>query len=76
MRVQVLVKPNARKTEVLEYNPETKTYHIAVASAPNKDKANLELLRFLRIYLGAPVQMVSGHRARRKTIEVTTSSQS
>jgi len=65
-RLSIVVKPNARKTEVIE---EGDVVRIAVAAPPEDNKANIELLKFLKRELG-PVRLVSGAKSKRKIIEI------
>jgi uncharacterized protein (TIGR00251 family) len=64
-RFKVLVKPNAKKTEILSEDP----LKIAIAAPPDKNKANLELVKFLSKKLGR-VKIVSGHTSREKILEL------
>ncbi len=67
-RLQVKVKPNARKTEILLQ--EGNKMVVAVAAPPEKGKANLELAGFLSKKLKKQVRIVSGFGSRTKILEV------
>ncbi|MEM2916310.1 MAG: DUF167 domain-containing protein [Candidatus Woesearchaeota archaeon] len=67
-RLQVKVKPNARKTELLSH--EGNSMVVAVAVPPEKGKANLELVKFLSRKLKKQVRIVSGFRNSSKTVEI------
>jgi len=41
-----------------------------IQSQPERNKANMELIKELSSRLGVPVRLVSGHSARRKRLEV------
>lgn len=69
-KLHVLVKPNARKTEILEYDDKKKIVKIAVAAPPDKDKANKELLKFVSKSLKKKVSFVSGLRSKEKILEI------
>lgn len=64
-RIAIVVKPNARKTEILGKRGEATL--IAVAAPAEDNRANLELLKFLRRKWG-PCEIVSGLTSKRKTI--------
>jgi len=66
---KVIVKPNAKKTELLCYDKENNAYRISVAAIADKDKANKELLRFLRKEFKKKVKIKSGQKSRIKLIE-------
>ena len=65
-RFKVIVKPNAKKTEIL--SEENNTLKIAVAAPPEKNKANIELIKFLSKKFG-PVKIVSGLSSKTKVFE-------
>lgn len=65
-RFSVIVKPNSPKTEILEYDP----LKIAIKAAPEKGKANQELIRFLSKKLKKKVIIVSGLKSHKKILEL------
>ena len=69
-RLHILVKPNAKKTEILETDPVTKIVKIAVAAPADKDKANKELLKFVSRQLKKKAAFVSGLRSKEKILEI------
>ncbi|MBW2971706.1 DUF167 domain-containing protein [Candidatus Woesearchaeota archaeon] len=66
--LKVIAKPNSPKTEVIGYDENKQALRIAVAAVPDKDKANTELLKFLKRQTGRKCELISGARAREKTI--------
>jgi uncharacterized protein YggU (UPF0235/DUF167 family) len=42
--------------------------HIAVAAVPDKDKANIALLKFLKKETGMKCELISGAKSREKTV--------
>jgi uncharacterized protein (TIGR00251 family) len=46
---------------------------ISLKSAPEQNKANLELVKGLSKALGRPVRIVSGHKSKRKRLEIDIS---
>ncbi|MBU0461529.1 MAG: YggU family protein [Nanoarchaeota archaeon] len=68
--LDVVVKPNAPKTEVIGWDADRQRLRIAVAAVPDKDKANKELLKFLSKQLGKRVELVSGARSREKRVRI------
>lgn len=68
----VIVRPNAKKTEIIGWDDAQSALRIAVAAVPDKDKANKELIRFLSRELKAKVSIKSGAKSRKKVIQVST----
>ncbi|MCF7844654.1 MAG: DUF167 domain-containing protein [Kiritimatiellales bacterium] len=60
--------PNAPQTKVLEVMADD-SVKIAVAAQPEKGKANVELLKFLKKEFGGNVQIISGQSARIKLVK-------
>lgn len=65
-RLQILAKPNARKTAVSKI--ESATACIDIAASPERDKANIELLHFLRKLTKRSCRIVSGARSKSKIV--------
>jgi hypothetical protein len=68
-RVRVVVKPNARKSEIL--SQEGNKLVIAIAAKPEKGKANAELIKFLSKKLKKQVRIVSGFGSSSKILEIS-----
>lgn len=68
--LRVLIKPNAPRTEIMNYSEAESYFKIAVAAPPKEGRANLELARFLSRALGRKVRVKSGHSSKRKVLEV------
>lgn len=67
-RIEVLVKPNARKTEILSFDAATDTYLVAVKAPPQDGKANAELERFLSRIAKRSFVVKAGKRSKRKVL--------
>ncbi|MFH1064843.1 MAG: DUF167 domain-containing protein [Candidatus Woesearchaeota archaeon] len=67
--LKVVVKPNAPKTEVIGWDENKQMLRIAVAAVPDKDKANTELLKFLKRQTGKRCELKAGARSREKVIQ-------
>lgn len=68
-RYALTVKPNASKDEILELDKEKRTIKVAVAAPPEKNKANLALLKFLKKQSGKKVFLVAGNTSKDKIVE-------
>lgn len=64
-KVVVRVKPNAKKTEILDSGEEVR---VAVAAQAEDNKANVELVKFLSRLAGRRVKIVSGLTSKRKVV--------
>ena len=67
-RLKIIVKPNSSKTEVIGWDDSRHALRIAVAAPPDKNKANLALMKFLSKRYGS-CSLVSGASAREKIVE-------
>ena len=68
---EVWVQPNARRSELVGLQGEG--LKIKVGAPPVQDRANQEVVKFLSTLLGVPrshVVILSGHRRRRKRVEI------
>lgn len=66
--LKVIVKPNSPKTEVIGWDRNKHALRIAVSAVPDKNKANNELLKFLKKQTGMKCEIKSGAKSREKTI--------
>ncbi|MBI4020744.1 MAG: DUF167 domain-containing protein [Candidatus Aenigmarchaeota archaeon] len=69
-RVTVIVSPRARESEIVSYDPATRTYRVRLAAPPEKGKAKRELLRLFRTALGREARIVGGASSRKKVVEL------
>lgn len=70
-KLRILVKPNAKKTEILGYDHEKNIVKIALAAPPEENKANKELLKFVSRILKKKVHFVTGLRSKEKVLEIS-----
>ena len=68
---KIIVKPNARKNEILGYDQNRQAYRINIKAKPEDNKANIELIKFLSKSLKKKVRIVSGFKSREKVVEIT-----
>jgi uncharacterized protein (TIGR00251 family) len=67
--LRVIVKPNSSNTEIVGWDENKKMLRIAVAAVPDKNKANAELLKFIRKETGKKCELVRGPKSREKVVE-------
>jgi uncharacterized protein len=71
MKIKIIVKPNARKNEVIRSVDGTLVIRVAVP--PIEGKANEEVIEVLSEYFNKPkrsISIISGFKGRNKIIEV------
>ena len=71
--LDLIVTPSATRTEIGGVDPWRHGVAVRVAAKPAAGAANAELLRYLAQRFGVPrssLQIVAGHRGRRKTVGV------
>lgn len=69
IKIKVLVKPGKSKTRVIDLL-EDGTIKIEIGAAAERNRANMELIKFLKKNLGGTAKIVSGHRSRRKLVVI------
>jgi uncharacterized protein (TIGR00251 family) len=67
---KVILKPSSPKTELLGFDDARQAYKIAVKAPPEKGKANLELMKFLKKLTGRDVIIVTGKTSRTKCVRL------
>ena len=68
MRITVKVKPNAKETSITGQDGDVLL--VDVAAPADKNKANLELLKFLKRHYKKQALLVSGATSREKIVEL------
>lgn len=65
--IAVRVIPHAKQPKIIEENGLLKIY---LTSIPDKDKANMELIKFFKKEFNMRVRIKSGMKSREKVLEV------
>lgn len=68
--LNVLVKPNSSKNEIVGYDESRDALKINIKALPEKGKANLELVKFLRKLTKKEVRIVSGLTGHLKVVRL------
>jgi uncharacterized protein (TIGR00251 family) len=68
-KLAVHAKPNAKKTEVIEFDKDRDLLNIAIKAPADKNRANIELLKFLTKETGKKARIKSGQTSKEKIIE-------
>ncbi|MBD3259885.1 YggU family protein [Candidatus Woesearchaeota archaeon] len=69
-KLQVRIIPNSGRNEILGWDSSRKELKIKINAPPEKNKANTELLKFLKKELKRPVELIKGNKSRTKTVLV------
>ena len=67
---KVIVKTNAKKNELLEFNKEKQAYILNIKAPAQENKANKEIIKFLSKSLRNQVRIKSGLKSKVKIIEI------
>ena len=67
-RVKIIVKPNSSKTEIIKWDSERDALRVSVGAAPEKDKANKEVVKFFSKLMKKKVEIASGGGSREKVL--------
>lgn len=67
-KLKIRVTPNSNNTEVKGYDKERKVLLVCVAAPADKNKANLEVIKFFSKLLKKKVEIKTGLKNREKTL--------
>lgn len=69
-QLKILVKPNSKKNEII-FDKEKNLYKINIKAKPEHNKANIELIKFLKKYFKKEVEIIRGLKSRNKVIRLS-----
>ncbi len=67
-KVQILVKPNAKKDEMLGWDEQRKAFRVAIAAPAEENKANIAVIKFFSKLTKKQVRILSGLRSKEKVL--------
>lgn len=67
-KLKIIVKPNAKKTEIIGFDDARQALRVNIKSAPEKGKANLEVIKFFSKILSKKVIIDSGLSSKSKIL--------
>lgn len=70
-RLNVVVKTNSKKTEILGFDESRQAVKIAISAPAEENKANIELIKFVSKQLKRKVEIKSGLRSKNKQLSVS-----
>lgn len=74
MLIKIKVNPNSRESRIEEIEHKEIDYKVKLKSAPQKGKANQELVEVLSAHFKTPksrIQILDGYKSRLKTIRIS-----
>ena len=66
--LKIIVKPNSSSNEILGFDSEKQALKISISAPADKNKANLELIKFLSKLLKKRVRIKSGLKSKEKIV--------
>jgi uncharacterized protein (TIGR00251 family) len=66
--LQILVKPNSPKTEIIGWDEDKKALRVNIHAKPEDNEANVEVVKFFSKLLKKKVSIKSGMRSREKLL--------
>ncbi len=67
--IAIIVRPNASKNEIKEYDKNRKAYRVNIKASPENNKANIEIIKFFSKLSGKQVKIISGHTSKKKILQ-------
>ncbi|MBW2978441.1 DUF167 domain-containing protein [Candidatus Woesearchaeota archaeon] len=69
-KLKIIVKPNSQKNEIIKWDNNKKALRINIKSAPEKGKANQEIIKFFSKLFKKKISITSGIKSREKTLSI------
>lgn len=69
--LSVVVKPDSKKTEILDYDSIKNAVIVSVSAPADKNKANIELIKFFSKLLKTKVSIKSGLKSKTKILRIS-----
>jgi len=70
-RVKILVKPNAKKDELLGFDESRQAWKVAISAPPEDNKANIAVIKFFSKLTKKKVRIVSGLTSKEKLLSIS-----
>ena len=68
--LKIIVKPNSNKTEIINFDENNKIIKVNVKAPADKNKANLEIIKFFSKLLKKKVIIKKGLKSKEKILEI------
>ena len=70
MKIKIIVKTNAEKNEIQEFDEEKQAYKVLIKVPPVENKANKEIIKLFHKRYKQPVRIISGFKSKEKILEI------
>lgn len=70
MKIKIIVKTNAEKNEIQEFDEEKQAYKVLIKVPPVENKANKEIIKLFHKKYKQPVRIISGFKSKEKILEI------
>ena len=67
--LKIIVKPNSKKNQVLNYDKQHQALKVAIKAPPEKGKANLEIIKFFRKLTKKQTKIIKGLTSKEKLLK-------
>ena len=69
-RLKVLVKPNAKKNEIISFDDKREALRVNIKAPAEKNKANIEILKFFKKLTKKSVSISQGLKSKEKILMI------
>lgn len=70
-RLTIVVKPNSPKNKIIKWDSEKKVLIVEIKALAEKNKANIEIVKFFSKLLKKKVKIVSGFNSKKKVLQLS-----
>lgn len=71
--IKIIVKPNSAKNEIKDYDKEKNVFRVDISAPAEKNKANIEVIKFFSKLLKKKVIIARGLKSKEKIIKIISS---
>ncbi len=69
-KFKIIVKTGSKENKITGFDEQKKAWKVEVNAPPEKNKANIEIIRFLTKEIGKKVKILSGLKFKEKICEI------
>ncbi|MBD3204075.1 hypothetical protein GF327_07290 [Candidatus Woesearchaeota archaeon] len=70
-KLRIIVKPNCPKNRIVKWDENRKALRVEISEKPDKNKANIEIIKFFSRLTGKKVKILRGLTSKRKVLYFT-----
>ena len=68
--IKIIVKPNSKENKIVKFDENKEAYVVNIKAKPEKNKANIEIIKFFSKLLKKKITIIKGLKSREKIIKV------